>query len=297
MGCVGLIISVASVGASTIGEAACKGDIMLEEGKMCSDQDNMELCASTNAVQQGQGFQCGVLGVGCVSKSLCEHVAPTIGTESSPGESCVDIFEKGVKKNGAYYIKPSGAPTAFHVYCNLENEDDGGGWTLVFGNTGDAYKSWIVGDAKPLLDPTTADGPSDSVEYTLAKAKYIKWTDTSFKAMLLAEFETVGDYYKEIFESSGDQKTRARYLKGSYKDYGWHDESAQHPGSAQHFWGFYNVGHKCWWHTRPLDRPFYNDNGGNNLDHKCQAYDPAYPWPNTAKRGGSFDYNIWIKEK
>lgn len=292
-------ISFASVGALKVGATSCEGD-MVEEGKLCTEQDNLTLCESSFAVQQGQGFQCGLLDTNCVAKALCEYVAPTTGTENSPGESCVDIFEKGVKENGAYFIKPSGAPTAFQVYCNLENEDDGGGWTLVFGNTGNDYRSWRVGDASPLLDPTTADGPSDSLKYTLAKAKFIKWTDTSFKAMLLAEFETVGDYYGEMFGGMGDrnQKTRARYPKGEYEKYDWHDELAQHHANG-HFWGYYNGGHKCWWDTNARDRPFYNHGGGRDLAHYCQAYDPPYPWTSNSelKRGGKGDYLIWIKEK
>jgi len=225
---------------------------------------------------------------------VCKKPAPGLSA-GSPGESCVDLFEKGAKTSGSYYIKPSGAPDAFQVFCDMEDRGDSGGWTLVFGNTGSGFKSFRVGTPSPLLDPKSADGPSDKLEYTLANAKYIKWTDTDFKAIQLAEFQDIGDYYKEVILAQGDKSANAKYLKGDYVRYGWID--VLHNNPDRFGWVFINAGYKCLWEFATKDRPFFNDNGGSNLANKCLGYDPPYTWDGTAKRGGSFDYNIWIKEK
>jgi len=52
------------------------------------------------------------------------------GNETNPGTSCLDLYNKGVRTNGIYYldVDGTGAQVKFRGYCDMIS--DGGGWTL-----------------------------------------------------------------------------------------------------------------------------------------------------------------------
>jgi len=242
--------------------------------------------------------------LGLANSSAASSACST--SSSSPAVGCESVYSSGCRTSGVFWIQPDSSQNAFQVYCSMDDPNgDGGGWTLVFGIQSSTYRSWLSGCtySANMLDPTTADGCASNMALTLGKAQFIKWTDTStsYTPFLLAEFQDIGDYYREVFEpgtTGTDNNVFVRYPKGPYSSWGWVSTVGQwrsFSSSNRHLWAHSINGYKCWWDADAGDRPFYNDGGGSNEANKCEGYDPPYQYPSTASRGGSFDYLIWVK--
>jgi len=244
--------------------------------------------------------------LGLANSSAASSACST--SSSSPAVGCESVYSSGCRTSGVFWIQPDSSQNAFQVYCSMDDPNgDGGGWTLVFGIQSSTYRSWLSGCtySANMLDPTTADGCASNMALTLGKAQFIKWTDTStsYTPFLLAEFQDIGDYYREVFEpgtTGTDNNVFVRYPKGPYSSWGWVSTVGQwrsFSSSNRHLWAHSINGYKCWWDADAGDRPFYNDGGGSNEANKCEGYDPPYQYPSTARRGGSFDYLIWVKDE
>jgi FlaG/FlaF family flagellin (archaellin) len=64
-------------------------------------------------------------------EEVIEEPSGTIwGNETNPGLSCLDLYNKGVRTNGIYYldVDGTGSLAKFRGYCDMTS--DGGGWTL-----------------------------------------------------------------------------------------------------------------------------------------------------------------------
>jgi len=203
-------------------------------------------------------------------------------------------------KSGKFWIDPAGKNEPFRVYCDMEERSykDGAGWTLVFVIEGSTFRAWHSNcPEKELLDyKQKGGGCAKGLVHTLGKAKYIRYTDFDLKPFILAEFQTVGDYYKDVFVKGNDRST-VRYLKGDWAGKGWVSIMAQRKNFG-HYWGHYgwpDGGHRCWEDTNARDRPFYKVTG----NHGCEGgYSPKYSW-NTgiSRRGGNMNYVKWIREE
>lgn len=207
----------------------------------------------------------------------------------------------GTPKSGIYWINPEGRGKAiFRVYCDMEERkwNDGAGWTLVFVQEGSPYRSWHSNcPEKELLDPRQKGGGCAAhLSTTLGKAKYIRYTDLSkdFTPILLAEFQSIGDYYKKVFVGGNDRAV-IRYPKSTRYNKNWVSILAQRKNFG-HVWGHYGWpwgGHNCWEDTNARDRPWYRYNGGSH----CYAYSPAFPYSGANwNRGGNANYAKWIME-
>lgn len=56
-------------------------------------------------------------------------IGGTLGTQSNPAISAVQLYDNGVRTNGWYWIKTGMMTSSVQVYCN--QTDNGGGWMLV----------------------------------------------------------------------------------------------------------------------------------------------------------------------
>lgn len=94
----------------------------------------------------------------------------TKGTIGNPGLSATDVYNSGVVTNGVYYLKPTGAPTAFQAYLDFTTPN--GPWTHVL----TAFTNASAGQL--LAYPSTWYSKTDNTgDYTNPNA-----TSTSFNA-------------------------------------------------------------------------------------------------------------------
>lgn len=56
-------------------------------------------------------------------------IGGTLGTQSNPAISAVQLYNSGVRTNGWYWIKTGLMTSSVQVYCN--QTDNGGGWMLI----------------------------------------------------------------------------------------------------------------------------------------------------------------------
>ena len=56
-------------------------------------------------------------------------IGATLGTQSNPALSAVQLYNAGVRTNGWYWIKTGMMTSSVQVYCN--QTDNGGGWMLI----------------------------------------------------------------------------------------------------------------------------------------------------------------------
>ena len=104
----------------------CAADDVAEELQVVAVLDCSPETAGTLSFVDGTLKVCGENGwVNIVHTS-------SIGIEENPGDSCSAIYDAGDSNgNGAYWIKPPGDSAPFEVYCDMSNNYDGYGWTLI----------------------------------------------------------------------------------------------------------------------------------------------------------------------
>nr|XP_039256108.1 fibrinogen-like protein 1 [Styela clava] len=76
------------------------------------------------------------------------------------GEDCSDVFDKGGRRSGIYFIQPSRNFTPFPAYC--DQETDGGGWTYIHSHINDDFdfnRSWL--SYKHGFGDVSCDGKSN----------------------------------------------------------------------------------------------------------------------------------------
>ena len=56
-------------------------------------------------------------------------IGTSLGTQSNPAISAVQLYNAGIQTNGWYYIKTEMMTSSVQVYCN--QTDNGGGWMLI----------------------------------------------------------------------------------------------------------------------------------------------------------------------
>jgi len=281
----------------------------------------LDTCDTSYAtIATGVAGRCGIWGGSCLTVDVCTAAAGG-KTPDSAGASCVAMAKSGATESGAYYIKPAGAATAIQVYCDMENRNnDGAGWTLVFGLTGakhsDAQRQRWEYAGQDLLDPATAEGPTKHLENTVKNAKYMKWTDMDYTPFNLLEFKYVGAFYDAITgtvptqaEIPSNQRrffsvwayVLARWIKGPQRA-----DDPQAPNPKYEITDSDGVK----WVKMRMGKNMNCDNGdnvcnGDNSDDRpyysaqnlCQGYGNYDYNSKDGRRGGSMDYLIWIKEE
>jgi len=183
----------------------CEGQL-LPKGKLCTSMnDDLENCAKKHAeIMPGVTGQCAVAGgLSCVVQDRCgDYIA------SGP-KSCYDLYEKGEKKNGVYWIQPN--RNKIKVWCDMTR--DGGGWTLVGkfrtgGKKGDPRKkhdvAWCASNG--------VEGPCSQV-----KPGWLEndaWPNEDMAGWLaFDDWDAIFNSGKKYFRRDDSHNTRGNYFK------------------------------------------------------------------------------------
>ena len=82
-------------------------------------------------------------------------IGGTLGTQSNPAISAVQLYDNGVRTDGWYWIKTGMMTSSVQVYCN--QTDNGGGWMLVSYNPSGSTQ---LGYLYPNTDTGSLEIPS-----------------------------------------------------------------------------------------------------------------------------------------
>lgn len=240
--------------------------------------------------------------------------------------SCLDAKNKGILNqagttaSGVFTIDQDGfgyGAAPFDVYCDQEN--DGGGWTLVYTQQTGGYLTMMARNAA-LVTPS-GSGSHQKLESIYAASTESRWTDmnkvrfmqfsayasqtatspsplSTWSSALLNKACNTGDPTIWMRFSNGylNTATQARKVESCY---------IPSTGGATYF-GFRNnvtyapikdvvnntTTHECWHDENAADRVFAVHGTPIGAGH-CNQF--GYSWPGTAGRGGSMNYMIWAR--
>jgi hypothetical protein len=129
---------------------------------------------------------------------ITEEPEISYGTETNPGTSCLDLYNKGVRTNGIYWLDVDGTGTQvkFRGYCDMTS--DGGGWTLAavcrpednpnapaYNANVPASDCWNVNAVGTVINPSSGSS--------------VKLSDTTIKTILNAGQKTTRGRWTQTY--------------------------------------------------------------------------------------------------